>query len=251
MIKIFDSIEKLNVFAAEKIVEIAAALIRSKGNFTIALAGGSTPKALYQLLWSEEYKNKIDWTKVFFFFGDERTVPPDSEESNFRMANENLFAPLQIADENIFRWKTERLDAELIAADYELTILNFFDSNNDLTDFSGDSEFPQFDLILLGMGDDGHTASLFPASQALNEKELIAAANPVEKLNTTRLTLTFPVINNARNVIFLVKGADKAETLREVLHGEFQPHKLPSQNVKPAGGNLFWLVDETAARFLM
>ena len=242
MIKIFDSIEKINIFAAEKTVEIAGASIRSKGRFTIALAGGSTPKMLYQMLSSDEYKNKIDWSNVFFFLGDERMFSPASEESNYWMACENLFAPLKITDENVFRWRTELQNGEKIAADYEKTIKIFFDLN--------ENEFPRFDLILLGMGDDGHTASLFPFTDALNETAKFAVANPVKKLETTRLTFTFPVINNAANVIFLVKGCDKAETLSKVLSSEFQPDKFPSQSVKPANGNLFWLVDEAAAQFL-
>lgn len=239
MIKIFDDAERLNQFAAEKFVSIANQAIETNGSFAVALAGGSTPKSLYRLLASDEFKNKIDWSKVFFFFGDERNVAPDDAESNFRMANENLFSPMQIAEENIFRWRTELEDARLIAEEYEKTLSKFFKTG-----------FPNFDLILLGMGGDGHTASLFPFTEALNETERIAVANPVEKLDTIRFTLTFPVINNARNVIFLVKGADKAETLQAVLHGEFQPEKYPAQSVKPIAGNLFWLVDREAAGLL-
>jgi 6-phosphogluconolactonase len=239
MIKIFDDAERLNLFAAEKLLEIANEAIETNGSFAVALAGGSTPKSLYRLLAGAEFKNKIDWSKVFFFFGDERNVAPDNAESNYRMAYANLFSPLQIAEENIFRWQTELEDASLIAEAYEKTLSRFFKTR-----------FPQFDLFLLGMGDDGHTASLFPFMPAINETERIAVANPVEKLDTIRFTLTFPVINNARNVIFLVKGADKSETLRQVLHGEFQPGKYPAQRVKPIAGNLFWLVDQEAAGLL-
>lgn len=242
MIKIFPNIEELNVFAAEKFVEIGVEAIEKSSQFTIALAGGSTPKSLYQLLASDEFENKLDWNSVFFFFGDERNVLPDDTESNFKMANENLFEPLKINAENIFRWETEFEDAETIAKDYETKILDFFDLR--------ENEFSRFDLILLGMGDDGHTASLFPFTNALNETEKIAVENPVEKLNTTRLTLTFPAINNAENIIFLVKGADKSETLKRVLEGDFEPQKFPSQNVRPEKGNLFWLVDSSAAALL-
>ncbi len=238
MIKIFEDAGQLNRFAAEKFVEIADEAIENRGSFTFALAGGSTPKSLYQLLGSDEFKNKVDWSKVFFFFGDERNVTPSDAESNFRMANENLFQPLKISETHICRWRTELKDAEMIAFAYDVSVGNFF-----CTD-------PKFNLILLGMGDDGHTASLFPFTKALAETERIAVANPVEKLGTTRLTLTFPVINNARNVIFLVKGADKAETLRAVLQGEFQPENYPAQNVKPIDGNLYWLVDREAAGLL-
>jgi len=251
MIKIFADAAQLNHFAAKKFVEIANASINAENKcFTVALAGGSTPKSLYQLLSSDEYKNQVDWSKVFFFFGDERNVESDNAESNFQMVNKTLFVPLQIADENIFRWKTERRDAELTAVNYELNIWNFFESKNILIDNFKGSEYPPFDLILLGMGADGHTASLFPFTKVLKERKLIAAANPVEKLDTTRLTVTFPLINNARNVIFLVKGTDKAETLRAVLKGEFQPEKYPAQAVKPVSGELLWLIDSNAARFL-
>ena len=244
MIKKFADSQQLTGFAADKFIEIANAAIDSGGGiFTVALSGGSTPKSLYRLLSSDEFKNKVDWSKVFFFFGDERNVAPDDQESNFRMANENIFVPLQIPEANILRWNTGDKNAEEAADDYETAILLFFGLDEQ-------ERFPKFDLILLGMGDDGHTASLFPDTSALKENERIAVANSVEKLAATRLTLTLPVINNAANVIFLVKGADKAETLREVLTGEYQPEKYPSQAVRPASGDLFWLVDDEAARLL-
>jgi 6-phosphogluconolactonase len=184
--------------------------------------------------------------------GDERNVLPDDEQSNFRMANENLFTPLGINEENIFRWNTEFEVPEVIAKDYETKILDFFDT--------AENELPVFDLILLGMGDDGHTASLFPFTTAVRTgsgsdrldsfSKKIVTENFVEKLDAWRLTFTFPTINNASNVIFLVKGEDKAETLKEVLEGDFQPEKFPSQNVNPSNRKLFWLVDESAAKFL-
>jgi len=242
MIKIFPNFNKLNYFAAEKFVEIANKAIEENGRFTVALAGGSTPKSLYQLLASDSFKNQIDWTKVFFFFGDERNVSPDSEESNFRMANESLFAPLQISDENIFRWQTELKDAERTAEDYEVSVTVFFALPED--------KLPRFDLILLGMGDDGHTASLFPFTEALKEGKKNVVVNWVEKLNTNRLTFTYPTINNASNVIFLVSGESKAEALKEILEGKCQPEKYPAQSVKPENGELFWLVDDKAAAFL-
>ncbi len=242
MIKIFPNIEKLNTFAAEKFVEIANHAIEKRGIFTVALAGGSTPKSLYQLLSSGNFRDKIDWTKVYFFFGDERNVLPDADESNFKMANDNLFAPLGLLNKpNILCWNTELDSIEEIAQDYETTITVFFEDQ---------INFPKFDLILLGMGSDGHTASLFPNTKALHEIEKIAVANYVEKLNDWRFTLTYPTINHARNIIFLVAGDEKAETLREVLEGEFEPEKLPSQNIRPKDGNLFWLIDKAVAKLL-
>ncbi|MGC2235777.1 MAG: 6-phosphogluconolactonase [Pyrinomonadaceae bacterium] len=246
MIKVFPDIEELNRFAAEKFVEIGNQAIKMKRSFAVALAGGSTPKSLYRLLASEKYKNRIDRTKVYFFFGDERNVLPGDEESNFRMADENLFQPLKIEDKNIFRWQTEFEDAKNIAANYETKLMEFFDLNEN----PPDRKFPRFDLILLGMGADGHTASLFPFTKALHETERLAVINNVEKLNANRLTMTFPVINNAANVMFLVSGAEKAESLREVLRGENNPDEFPSQKVKLNDGNLLWLVDREAARLL-
>lgn len=242
MIKVFPDIEELNRFAAEKFVEIGNEAIGRRDKFSVALSGGSTPKSLYRLLVTDKFKDKIDWSKIFFFFGDERYVPSDDENSNFRMASEILFTPLNISPENIFSWNTGFADALSTAVDYTWSIEDFFKVKA--------PDLPRFDLILLGMGADGHTASLFPFTEALNDKGLIATVNQVEKLNAERLTLTFPVINNARNVIFLISGAEKAEALREVLQGEFQPDKFPAQNVKLNDGNLLWLIDGNAARLL-
>lgn len=242
MVKIFPNFEELNFFAAENFVEIANKAIEKNGQFTVALAGGSTPKSLYQMLSSDNFKDQIDWKRVFFFFGDERNVPPDDAESNYRMANENLFAPLQISDENIFRWQTESNDPKKIAEDYEVSVAVFFALSED--------ELPRFDLILLGMGEDGHTASLFPFTKALKESKKNVAVNWVEKLNTNRLTFTYPTINNASNVIFLIGSESKAEVLKEILEGEYQPEKYPAQAVKLNDGDLFWLIERQAARLL-
>lgn len=235
MIKIFPNFEELTEFAAEKFIELAKAAIRERGRFTVALSGGSTPKALYELLASDKFKDSIYWKNVYFFFGDERNVLPDEDESNFLMANESLFLPLNVSSDRIYRWHTEIEPPENIAADYAEHTEGFFGG------------FPRFDLILLGMGDDGHTASLFPHTEALQETEKIACANYVEKLNTTRLTLTFPAINCAADIMFLVKGADKKAALKSVLEGDFQPEKFPAQRVKPENGEILWLIDETAA----
>ncbi|MEP7037779.1 MAG: 6-phosphogluconolactonase [Acidobacteriota bacterium] len=241
-IKILQNLDEISRVAAELFIEIGNRAINQNDKFTVALAGGSTPKSLYQLLATDEFKNQIDRQKVFFFFGDERNVSPDSDESNFKTADENLLKPLQISAENVFRWQTELADSEKIAENYSKTIVKFFDLTNE--------EFPRFDLILLGMGDDGHTASLFPLTDALNETEKIAVSNHVEKLDANRLTFTFPTLNNAANVIFLISGVSKTNALKEVLEGKSSPEKFPSQNVNPQDGNLFWLIDAPAAQFL-
>jgi 6-phosphogluconolactonase len=236
---ISENLQALSRAAAEMFVRIGGEAIERNNRFTVALSGGSTPKLLFQTLSSEEFRLRIDWTKTFFFFGDERNVPPDSPESNYRTARENLFEPLKIPAENVYRWRAEWQNGEEIALDYEKTLTDFFKT-----------ELPRFDLILLGMGADGHTASLFPETLALTEIEKLAVANWVKKLDSFRLTFTFPLINNAANIVFLVGGVDKAETLKTVLEGEFEPQKFPAQNVNPRGGNLFWLIEKDAARLL-
>jgi len=222
--------------AAEEFVSAARASIGSHGRFTVALSGGSTPKALYSLL-AANYATFV-WNRVFLFFGDERHVPPTDPESNYRMVHESLLSNISIPAENVFRVPAENPDALAAAADYEAQLRRFFALKP--------GEFPRFDLILLGMGPDGHTASLFPDSEALDEKSRLVVANWVAKFNTHRITVTFPVLNHAAEVIFLASGADKADMLHRVLEGKNTP-PLPSQRVQPTDGKLLWMLDEAAA----
>jgi 6-phosphogluconolactonase len=222
--------------AAEEFVRVARTAIGAQGRFTVALSGGSTPKALYSLL-ASNYADFV-WNRVFLFFGDERHVPPTDPESNYRMVNESLLTKIAIPAENVFRVAAENPDANSAALDYETRLRRFFEIRP--------GEFPRFDLILLGMGPDGHTASLFPDSAALDEQSRLVVANWVVKFNTDRITFTFPVLNRAAEVMFMASGADKAEMLRQVLEGKSTP-PLPSQRVQPSDGKLLWMLDETAA----
>ena len=238
-VKTFKDLADLSEFAAKQIISVGKKAIRKNDRFTLVLAGGTTPKTLYQILKSEKYEKQLDWEKVFFFLGDERDVSPMSDQSNFRMINENLFKALKTPKSNILRWNTEIIKAEEVAENYEKTIKRFFGLQN--------GEFPSFDMILLGMGDDGHTASLFPATEALKEEKRIAVNNWVEKYDANRLTMTFPAINNADNILFMVSGEEKAEAIREVLKGESNFEKFPSQKIKPAKGKITWLLDQGAS----
>ena len=238
-VTVFDGAEDVARAAAERFVELAQSAADERGRFAVALAGGSTPKRTYELLAGEDYAGRVDWSKVHIFFGDERMVPPDDEESNYRMASEAMLSRLPVPPENVHRINGLG-DAVANARLYEDELRTFF--NNDA--------WPSFDLVLLGMGDDGHTASLFPGTQALDEQADWVAANWVEKLNAYRVTLTAPAINRAAHVIFLVTGANKAAPLREVLRGELDPRRLPSQLIKPLEGSLEWLVDKAAAEQL-
>lgn len=223
--------------AAEEVIGAAQDAISRRGRFTIALSGGSTPKNLFSLI-AANAATSVPWDKVFFFWGDERHVPPNDADSNYRMARESLLSKLPIPEANIFRVPAEGKDAEAVAEAYEQTLKNFFSLKPD--------EVPHFDLILLGMGPDGHTASLFPGTPALQEKSRLVVANWVEKLKTSRITFTLPVLNAARNVMFLVSGADKAPVLREVLEGDAPAEKYPSKLVRPSNGKLIWFVDRAA-----
>jgi 6-phosphogluconolactonase len=220
--------------AATEFTALASDAVQKRGRFSVALSGGSTPKSLYQLLASGAFPS-FPWDKTYFFFGDERHVPPDDPESNYRMANEAMLSKATAA--NVFRVPAEMKDADAAASVYEQTLRVFFKL--------GPDEFPHFDLILLGLGPDGHTASLFPGSAALNENKKLVVANWVEKFKTHRITFTYPVLNNAACVMFLAAGADKASILHEVL--ENAQADLPSQRVHPAHGNLIWMVDQAAA----
>ena len=199
------------------------------------LAGGSTPKATYEIL-ARDYADRIDWSNVHVFFGDERTVPPDHEDSNYRMAREALLDHVPVG--SVHRMQGELPPGEAAEA-YEQDLRNFF----------GAEEVPRFDLILLGTGPDGHTASLFPETSALEVHDRWVVANPVLKLDTTRITLTVPVINAARAVYFLVAGEGKARPVAEILEGDPDPREYPASLIQPQGGPE-WMLDQPAASLL-
>jgi 6-phosphogluconolactonase len=231
-IKTYRDLADLAWGAAEQFVRLAAEAITSRGVFNVALSGGSTPLPLYALLALPEWAARVNWPRVQVFWGDERCVPPDHRDSNYRMANNALLGVVPLPVANIHRMRGE-IDPAQAAEEYERVIAEV-----------------RFDLILLGMGGDGHTASLFPGTAVIHEQKRRVVAHYVDKLSMWRLTLTPPVINAARNVTFLVAGTDKAERLREVLQGPYQPDVLPSQIVKPEDGQLYWLVDKAAAALL-
>ncbi len=222
--------------AAEEFVRVGRTAIGAQGRFTVALAGGSTPKALYSLL-AANYAS-FAWNRVFLFFGDERHVPPTDPQSNYRMVNESLLTKITIPAENVFRVTAENPDTAAAALEYEAQLRRFFELRP--------GEFPRFDLILLGMGPDGHTASLFPDSPALDEQSRLVVSNWVEKFKTDRITFTFPVLNHAHEAMFMTSGADKADMLHQVLEGKNTP-PFPSQRVQPSDGKLLWMIDEPAA----
>jgi 6-phosphogluconolactonase len=224
--------------AAEEVIRDATNAVAQRGRFTIALSGGSTPKNLYTLIAANASAN-LPWDRMFFFWGDERHVSPDDPDSNYRMAKESFLSKVAIPAGNIFPVPAENPDAPAAAEAYEQTLRKFF--------ALAPGEFPRFDLILLGMGPDGHTASLFPETAALQEKSRLVVANWVEKLQTSRITFTLPVLNAARCVAFLVSGTDKAAVLHEVLEGNAPVEKYPSKLVRPSDGRLIWFVDRAAA----
>jgi 6-phosphogluconolactonase len=238
-LRIFPDRPALFQAAEQEFVRLARAAIQSNGRFTVALAGGSTPKGLYSLLATN---TAVAWDKVYFFFGDERHVPPDDPESNYRMAREAMLSKLPLPAGNVFRVPAEDPDAGHAAESYEQTLRQFFQTPA--------GKFPRFDLILLGMGPDGHTASLFPGGKALQETSRRVVADWVEKFKTHRITFTLPVLNNAAVVMFLVSGEDKAQALKEVLEGSQPAEMFPSKLVRPTNGKLIWLIDQSAASAL-
>jgi 6-phosphogluconolactonase len=229
--------------AAEEFLKSVNEAVGRKDSFTVALSGGSTPRALYSLLADDPaLRAKIPWNKLHFFFGDERHVPPDHADSNFRMANESLFSKGLVHPDQISRIKAENPDAAKAALDYEQVLRAYFKLK--------DGEYPGFDLVLLGMGDEGHTLSLFPGTQALHASSRIVVRNWIGKFFTERITLTAPAANQANRVIFLVTRSDKAPALKAVLEGPYEPEQLPAQLIQPASGNLLWLVDQAAGSML-
>jgi 6-phosphogluconolactonase len=237
-IRVLTTPQELFAAAAEEIVRAANQAVSERGRFSIALAGGSTPKSLYTLL-ATNARATLPWDRMFFFWSDERHVPPTDPDSNYRMAYEAMLSKVPVPPGNIFRVPAENPDAASAAKEYEATLRTFFQIEP--------GQLPKFDVILLGMGPDGHTASLFPGTAGLQEKSRLVIANWVEKLKTHRLTFTLPVLNAARCVAFLVSGTDKAPVLRSVVE-ETQPgDQYPAKLVQPTDGKLIWFLDRAAA----
>jgi 6-phosphogluconolactonase len=241
-IRVVEDEDALARAAAEEFVAVATGAVRGRSAVSVALSGGSTPRRLYALLASPSYRERIPWSGIHFFFGDERCVPPDDPQSNFRMASEAMLSHVSVPPANIHRIPAEDPDPDRAAARYEEDLRGHFG-------LSGDA-VPRFDLALLGLGPDGHTASLFPGTKALHETRRLAVSNWVGKFAAWRITLTVPVFNTAGSVLFLVRGEDKATALKSVLEGPTEPEQLPAQLIRPAGGSLLWLVDRDAAALL-
>lgn len=246
-IEVYQSEGELMRAAAERFVSLAGESVRAQGRFAVALSGGSTPRSLYKLVANEPFVSRVDWTRVYVFWGDERAVPADHHDSNFRMTKESLLQGIRLPPENIHRVRAELAPKEA-ALDYEQRLKTFFRKRYGKTDST--TVAARFDLILLGMGSDGHTASVFPGSAALQERERWVVADYVEKLEAWRITLTPVVINAARHVLFLVSGGDKASALRRVLSAPYQPDTLPAQVVQPEDGDVTWMLDAGAAALL-
>jgi 6-phosphogluconolactonase len=229
--------------AAQEFVQAASAAVRSNGSFNVALAGGSTPKALYSLLVDDRVlRSQVPWDKIVLFFGDERHVGPGHPDSNFRMATEAMISKAPLNKDHVWRIHGENPDAEEAAREYEQALRSYFKLKP--------GEYPRFDLLLVGMGNEGHTLSLFPGTKALHPGERIVARNWVGKLFTDRITITAPAACNAALILFMVTGADKSLALKGVLEGPYEPEQLPAQLLQPANGRLLWLVDTAAGGML-
>jgi len=229
--------------AADLFVTEARAAIDARGRFAVALSGGSTPRALYGLLATEAaLRDAIAWDRVHLFWGDERHVPPEHEQSNYRMVREALLDRVRIAPENVHRIAGETSDADAAAQAYQAELRAFFGLAE------GDS--PRLDLVLLGLGADAHTASLFPGAARTLERRDLVVAHWVESAKAYRVSLTAPVLNAARTIAFIVSGADKAQAVQQVVDGARDPLRYPAQLIEPADGRLVWLLDRAASSLL-
>jgi 6-phosphogluconolactonase len=243
-IEIFDTADGVHRAAAEAFVRVTTDAIDAGRRCAVALSGGSTTKRLYQLLATPPFSSRIRWSDIHFFWGDERHVPPDHPDSNYKMAAEAMLSKVPVAPAQIHRTPAEIADAERAAQEYE----------DDIRAFFGGEAVPRFDLIHLGVGEDGHTASLFPGTPALDERNRLCVANWVPKLGAYRITLTLPVLNAGGTVMFIVTGAEKAPIVRQVLRGgqsagaaATHASALPAQLVQPTDGELWWLLDRATA----
>jgi 6-phosphogluconolactonase len=242
-VRILTNIDAIARRAAQDFVQSATQAVSEKGSFTVALSGGSTPKALYSLLAGDAaLRSQLPWDKMYLYFGDERSVGPDHSDSNFRMATETMLSKVPLKPEQVFRIKGEYKDTDKAAQEYEQVLRTSFKI--------AEGQFPRFDLVFLGIGSEGHTASLFPGTKALHETKRLVVRNWVGKLYTNRITLTAPAINNAARVVLMVTGADKALALKGILEGPYEPDQLPAQIIQPPNGKLLWLVDTVAGGML-
>jgi 6-phosphogluconolactonase len=232
-VKIFKDSAELFKDSAGYISASIRYFINNLGRCTIVLSGGNTPKRLYDEI-SNKYRESIEWQKVYFFWGDERCVPPTSNESNYKTAYEHLLSMIPVPEKNVFRIKGEKTPEDA-AREYENSIKGFWEKEI----------IPSFDITLLGIGTDGHTASLFPGSDAFNIKDRLAVSVYAEKLNSWRVTLTFPVINNSKNILFIAEGKEKSEIIKKVFNNN--KNEFPVKGVNPSNGKLIWFLDKDAA----
>jgi 6-phosphogluconolactonase len=239
MVQLFEDKTALSVAAAELFVRVARQAVEEKERFTVALTGGSSPVELYNMLTQSPYLEQIPWQQIYVFWGDERWVPLTDDRSNAKMAQEAFLNQVPIPQEQVYPMWADDTEPEKFAEYYEALLKKHFGTNA-----------PQFDLILLGMGDDGHTASLFPGTAVLYETEHWVQAYYLAPQSMYRVTLTAPLINQAKNICFLTFGSNKAKALYEVLGGEQNPELYPSQLIQPQNGEVLWFVDESAAALL-
>ena len=235
-IKVVADASELSRAGAAEFEHVVRNAVQGTGWFTVSLSGGSTPRGLYAQLARDAHK--LPWEKMYFFWGDERHVPPDDKDSNYWMVRETLLSQAPIPPDHVFRMHAEDGDAGRVAEQYERTIREFFGLKP--------GELPRFDLVLLGLGPDGHTASLFPGTAALRERARLVVANWVEKFGHYRLTFTAPVLNNAAEVMFLVSGGEKTSALQSVLYSDAPAEQFPAKLIEPRDGRLLWLVDREA-----
>jgi len=251
-LKIFHTIDELSQQIADWMIHYINEVLQKQDRFTIALSGGSTPKKLYQLLATEQFKNKVDWQKLHVFWGDERYVPFTDERNNAKMAFDTLLNHVPVPKSQIHVMRTD-VDPKASADEYEKILKDYFPkaSGRKATPDSGlptpDSEFTTFDLALLGLGDNAHTLSLFPGEEIIHEKREWVKAVFVKEINMQRITLTAPVVNLSSRIAFLVSGQDKADAVSHVLLNDYIPDLYPAQVIKAVNGELYWFLDEAAA----
>jgi 6-phosphogluconolactonase len=232
-------LERASAEAAEHFAASVESAVAARGECGVALAGGSTPRRLYETLAREPYRGRIPWDRLQVFFGDERCVEPDDPRSNYRMAHEALLARASVPPDRVHRMPAERRDLDAAAEEYERTLRRYLPEAPD--------GWPRFDWVLLGLGDNAHTASLFPGTPAVHEARRAVVSLYVPEVRANRMTVTPPVLNAAAAVVFLVAGEGKADAVRRVLEGPWDPDGAPAQVVRPAHGTVLWLVDAAAA----